>query len=44
VRLSENKVSHERETIGGKVWAIRNRFEDFKKTKKKNMEKVENGE
>jgi hypothetical protein len=43
VRLSENKVSHERETIGGKVWAIRNRFEDFKKTKK-NMEKVENGE
>jgi hypothetical protein len=43
VRLSENKVSHERETIGGKVWAIRNRFEDFKK-QKKNMEKVENGE
>jgi hypothetical protein len=35
VRLSENKVSHERETIRGKVWAIRNRFEDFKKTKKK---------
>jgi len=35
VRLSENKVSHERETIGGKVWAIRNRFEDFKKNKKK---------
>jgi hypothetical protein len=43
VRLSENKVSHECETIGGKVWAIRNRFEDFSKIKK-NMEKVENGE
>jgi len=34
MRPSENKVSHECETIRGKVLAIRNRIEDFSKKKK----------
>ena len=38
MRSSENKVSHECETIRGKVLIIRNRIEDFSKKKKKHME------
>jgi hypothetical protein len=38
MRPSENKVSHECETIRGKVLTIRNRIEDFSKKKKKHRE------
>jgi hypothetical protein len=44
MRPSENKVSHECETIRGKVLTIRNRIEDFSKKKKKNIGKDESGE